>query len=208
MNALGPALTFWLRYPDEMNQLTADEPNTFGLAEPDRALEMARAVHRRASVELRSLMGECSVIVDNHFMPFMEVTERRRDVDVPNWWSTRTVLRMPGRRKVRPVIEIGVWLLESPPLLVPWLWARGGRRFEDRAVLILGERFDSRPGTPSRSTGADLLQSPPGIICLVPIRISLPAAGFDLDRTPLVAQVRERLTAITRDDITALLSNQ
>jgi hypothetical protein len=191
-----------------MCQLTDDPPNVVGLTEPDRVLEMVRAIRERAEAELLTLMRECSEIIEAHFSTFMRVIRRRRESSIIRDWWTSVVFRMKDRRWPAIEIGIGVGLDDVPAILTPWIWvSRGGKQLGDRARYVLGDRLDSLPGQVSRACGVQLFTER-GIIGLRPVPITLPTQGFIVDRSPLLESLCNCLTAITRDDITALLTDR
>jgi hypothetical protein len=204
MTPLGNCLVFNLKYPAEMDHLYwkrvhGDEaPDLHGLADADNVLDMARIVGDQGMEQAGSFLEQCAQQIELHWLSLKvgKITgQSRRQRMTRNW-------EFQGRLRVKSSKGLSIWygalIDEVKAWIIPWLYGRGGRQWEELAMRILGkQRAHSR-------TGNDL-QLDRGTVALAFIPL-LPEnlQGFDVDRDPLIAKVVARFTAIGAKDVEAL----
>lgn len=204
MTQLGKCLVFNLKYPAEMDHLYwkpehgDDEPDLHALADAENVRAMAHIVGAQAAEETSSFLEQCAEQIALHWMSLKigKVTGQSRRQKMAHYWEFQGRLRVKSSRGVS--IWYGAWIDEVKKQIIPWLFARGGREWEDLATRTLGKkRAHSRAGEGlviGRGTVAL------GCIPLLPEGLQ----GFDVDRDPLVAKVVACFTAIGAKDVQAL----
>ena len=112
-----------------------------------------------------------------------------------NYWEFQGRLRVKSSKGVS--IWYGAWIDDVEARIIPWLYGRGGREWEDLAMRTLGKRAHSRAGAG--------LVSERGTVALASVAL-LPEnlQGFGVDRDPLVAKVVACFTTIGAKDVQAL----
>lgn len=199
MTALGKCLVFHIKYPAEMRQLYWSDNPTPPKDVPDaeQIMKMAEAVGEAARQEVVEFLRVCAASLEEHFRPFthFEAVTRRRKMEKD--WSVECRIHMddmPGRK-----FQVGVTIHDEQGLLVPWVWSPGGSRAEDALTQILGNRIHSR-------AGGQLVEDS-GCVALKPIPL-LPEdhKGFDVDREPIIEELRQTFATITRKEVRAILS--
>jgi hypothetical protein len=199
MATLGKAITFYLRYPAEMDRLywqpeiDGAETDLSGLDDAENVQRMASSVGEAASNEVADFLLECGKRIEDYLLRLKSLTltkQSRLPVVRRKWdWQAKVLVHSDDCRS----FYCGVSLYDQERQFVPWLWRRGGRAWEDLAMSRLGSRAHSRSG------GG--VVSDRGTVALPPVPI--PGEGQcneDIDRDDLVAQVVSRFTAIAVDD--------
>jgi hypothetical protein len=140
MANLGKCLLFYLKYTAEMERLyEEDEPNLNGLPNPDQILEKIKLVGDTANREVAELLEACAPTIEELFCAISAIERVRNNLE--KMWSLRFWVS-PKRAKGNRFM-IGVQMSPKRSALIPWLWGRGGRRFEDETVRVLGRGVKS-----------------------------------------------------------------
>jgi hypothetical protein len=204
MTPLGKCLVFNLKYPAEMDHLYwkpkhgGEESDLRSLGDAGNVQAMARIVGEQAAEQLYSFLETCSELIAAHWMSLKmgKVTGLSRRQKIDHDWAFQGRLRVKSPKGVS--IWYGVLIDDTNAQIIPWLYGRGAREWEDLAIRILGkERVHSRAGAG--------LVSDRGTVALACIPL-LPEElqGFDVDRDPLVAKVVACFSAIGAKDVEAL----
>ena len=213
MTPLGKPLVFHLKYMAEMNRLYGhpedEEPDLTGLDDVEHVLETARAVGAAAYEQAADFLELCGKGIEDHFTGLgATVTNKRKRSGVLTdwyWWSKVWIPSVPGgcfegSVGVSAPPEIRVSLdKDTCGVVVPYLSSKGGRKGEDAIWNILG-------GWP-HSRGIEGILGVRGMVALacIPIKAQ-PPDSFDVDRDPLVAEVRKTFARIDANQIKAIAS--
>jgi hypothetical protein len=204
MTPLGKCLVFNLKYPAEMDHLYwgpehgDEEPDLHGLADAENVRVMAHIVGDQAAEQAGSFLAQCAEQIAAHWLSLKigKITGQSRRQKMAYDWEFQGRLRVKPSKGVS--IWYGAWIDEVEARIIPWLYGRGGREWEDLAMRTLGnQRAHSRAG--------DGLASDRGMVALACVPL-LPESlqGFDVDRDPLVAKVVACFAAIGAKDVAAL----
>lgn len=204
MAPLGKCLVFNLKYPAEMDHLFwkpeygDEKPDLRSLDDAENVRAMAHIVGSQAAEEAGSFLGQCAEQIAEHWRALKvgKVTGQSRRQKMATQWEFQGRLRVKSSKGVS--IWYGAVMEEVRARIVPWLYARGGREWEDLAMSTLGKkRAHSRSG--------DGAVSERGTVALACVPL-LPEGlqGFDVDRDPLVAKVVACFTAIGAKDVVTL----
>jgi hypothetical protein len=197
-------MVFNLMYPAEMDHLYwkpeygGDKPDLDGLDDAENVRAMAGIVGNEARNAAGTFLEECANKTASHWesLKILKIETHSRHATMASYWEfqARLKLRQP---KNAAKIWYGASIDEFKAHIVPWLYGRGGRAWENLAKRTLSKRVHSGSG--------DGLVFDRGTIALACIPL-LPTdhQGFDVDRDPLVAKVVECFTAIQAKDLEAL----
>jgi hypothetical protein len=174
------------------------EPDLHGLEAAENVRTMARIVGDEAAEQAASFLDECSEKVAAHWhgIKLLKITGQSRRKKMAYEWVFQGRLRtMPPKKGAS--IWYGAGIDEFKGIIIPWLYGRGGRDWEDLAMRTLGKRAHSRAG--------EGLISDRGTVALACITL-LPQnlEGFDVDRDPVVSKVVDCFTAIRTKDLEIL----
>jgi hypothetical protein len=201
MTPLGKSLVFYLKYPVEMDHLYVsggEHVDLSGLENPEQVRKMASAIGDAADKEATSFLEHCADRVDDYFESLRvgKINSRsKRATIMRNWYvqarlEQETSMPVPGGRW----FFYGIMIRRREGLIVPFLWRRGGRAWEDIVMRQLSGRAHSRAG--------EGLVSDSGSVALPPIPVGAgQLQGFDLDSDPLVEKVVAAFAAITAEDV-------
>jgi hypothetical protein len=190
----------------EMNRLygepeyEGEEPDLTGLDDAEHVREMARTVGAAAYEQAADFLELCAKAIEKHFISLGIATlakQKKRAYVVRNWgWNTEVhVSSVPGGS-----FWCGVWVTAPPEVrismekdacgvVVPSLWSKGGRKGEDAACQILGDRPHSR-------SGGGLIDDKGSVaLACIPIKPQ-PPESFDVDRDQLIAEVMQTFARI------------
>jgi hypothetical protein len=199
MTPLGKSIVFYLKYRTEMQRLNEGESGDLeGLSEPEKTREMAQAVGEKANRQAADLLEACAVELQQHFSSIgkcLSITSRKM---IERKWSLTYSVWPKGRMKpVKPKLAAGIDILRlDKPEIIPWLWCTGGDKAEQHVEYILKERAKVRSKELSGRIGWAGL----GRIQIFPSEL----VGFEVDREPIVEQVRQAFLSITPADLDAL----
>ena len=204
MTPLGKCLVFNLKYPAEMDHLYwkpedgGEEPDLDGLADAENVRAMVRIVGDRAAEQAGTFLEQCAEKIAAHWrgLKVGKVTGQTRRQRMADYWEFQGRLRVKSPKGLS--IWYGAFIDEVEAQIIPWLYGRGGRNWEDLAIRKLGkQRAHSRAG--------DGAVSDRGTVALACISL-LPEGlhGFDVDSDPLVKKVVACFTAIGAKDMEAL----
>lgn len=204
MTSLGKCLVFNLKYPAEMDHLYwkpehgDEEPDLRSLEDAENVRAMSRIVGNEAAEQARSLLQLCAEQIAVHWLSLKvgKVTGQSRRQKMALDWSFQGRLRVKSSKGAS--IWYGAWIDKVEARIIPWLYGRGGREWEDLAMRTLGKkRTHSRSG--------DGLVSDRGTVALACVPL-LPEGlqGFEVDRDPLIAKVVACFTDIGTKDVVAL----
>jgi hypothetical protein len=215
MTPLGKPLVFYLKYMAEMNRLYCDleegeERDLAGLDNPEQILEMARTVGNAASEQVADFLELCAKGITDYFTSLRTATiakKTKRSTAVNYWYCQATVQVQPGRDtwfncgvSVTGPPEVRIPLeKDAYGIVVPWLWARGGREREDAVWRIVGDWAHSR--------GAEGAGGESGMVALacIPVRAH-PPESLDVDRDPLIAEVMKAIARLGSKETKAISS--
>jgi hypothetical protein len=204
MTPLGKCLVFSLKYPAEMDHLYwkpehgDEEPDLRSLDDAENVQAMARIVGNQAAEQAGNFLEQCAEHIAVHWLSLKvgKVTGQSRRKKMASDWEFQGRLRVKSSNGAS--IWYGAWIDEVKARIIPWLYGRGGREWEDLAMRTLGKkRVHSHAG--------DGLVADRGTVALacVPL-LSEGLQGFDVDRDPLVANVVACFTAIGAKDVVAM----
>jgi hypothetical protein len=196
----------------EMNRLCDDPedegeaPDLTGLDDAERVREMVHTVKAAANKQATDFLELCGREIDNHFTS-LEIKKLGREKK-PDWQWMREVGRssfwcgvcISAPPKVRISMENDVC-----GVVVPYLWAKGGRKGEEEVGNILGGLHHSREderlfNVPLTPFGRDS-----GTVYLRPIPIKAqPPESFDVDREQLIAEVMKIIARIGAKETKAI----
>lgn len=227
MTSLGKSLIFYLRYPAEMYQLYErpeyedEAPDMTDLEGAEHIREMTNTVGAAAYQQAADFLKACAMKIEDHFRALGNVKfavraapkailkhwtwyARCEVASVPGgwFWCGVSILKQSGAAvlcaNAKPTIYSGT---ASPydvgGTAVPWLWRRGGRSWDQRALRLLGDRAHSGPGGGLVEGG--------GSVALPTVPLLHGALlGFDVDRDPLVDKVVQVFAAIRTTELEAI----
>jgi hypothetical protein len=197
MANLGPCLTFYLRYPEEMDYLywgprhSNTEPDFSSFENEAEARTMVEAVGDSASREAEAFLHRCAKRIVAHLSRLARLTANRRYL-VASWQIQYCVTpqHVAGRKWY-----IGVTIVSAKQLAVPWVWCRLDQESEDEIIKAL----DRKGLAPSTDLGWNA-----GTVELTRIPM-LPASGTsEVDADALVDSVGQAIEALTEEDVKAL----
>jgi hypothetical protein len=201
---LGKALVFCVKYPAEMNRLywqpkkTGKEPDLGDLADKEHVVETAAAVGEAACGQAAGFLTICAERIGNHFasLGIVKIRKPSKRATMKRKWVFEASLRI--------TTGSGGWfwygvsiLRDDRRLILPWLWRKGGRAWEEKVMRRLGTRAHSCAG---RGLKADR-----GTVALAAIPL-LPEdpSSLDVDRELLVDRVVQAFVAIQPEEIEAI----
>lgn len=203
MALLGKCLVFYLKYPIEMQRLYEQGEEPEGIDDLERTMEMVRAVGDAASRQAASFLEECGQIIHEHFGSFArcQIISKNRAME-KNWsvscgvWLRGKFKPKPGKWKLMAGVDIST---KERGLVVPWLWLQGRSAGEEQLLKILGaHRVKGR----SEELGWDA-----GTVALAKIPVlAEDMPGFDVDREPLLSNIKEAIRSISPTDLQVLLT--
>lgn len=196
MTPLGQSLVFYLKYPTEMRRLyyqsdAAEHAHALdGLEDTQQVLDMVRGVGDAAGKEAAEFLEECARQAQEVIAASARLTTRlssRRATMEREWFCE---IKVYAAGQTTSAFRAGVSMWSSPAITFPWVWVPGRNAGEEALARILGDRAHSR-------SGKGLVEDA-GTIALARIPL-LPEGhtGFEADRDPLTAQIRQAFAAIT-----------
>lgn len=208
MTPLGKQLVFYLKYIDEMNSLCCDpsegeEPDLTMLEDAERVQEMARRVGAAADQQVADFLELCGRRIEDHFTSIGAVlANRRKRFAVLRdwyWWVHVQVPSVPHRGWFSCALVISASSEDDRTslgkdvcgIIEPYLWLRGGRKGADTVGKILGDWPLSRSGSTV-------------ILARIPIKAQ-PPESFDVDRDPLIAEVKKTIARIGAEETEAIV---
>ena len=216
MTPLGKPLVFHLKYMAEMNhlyghsQFAGEKPDVTGLGDPDVVCEMARIVGESAYELAADFIELCAKDIESHFQAtgITTLEGSRRRPYIRCYWEWGVWVRVPA--VPGGVFGCGIKVTAPPEIqhtlkgdecgvVVPWLYAKGGRKGEDAISEVLGDLAHSRAGKG--------LVYDSGRVALLPIPIKpQPPGSFDVDRDPLISEVAKTFARIGAEQVKAIAS--
>ena len=197
MANLGKCLLFYLKYPAEMERLTAKEPKVDGLPNPDLNLEKINLVGQTANREAAEFLKICAQGIEDHFKAISAFNRIRNNLE--KTWSLS--FRVAPKEAPDKLFEIGVCIDTNGTALIPYVWCRGSRRAEDEIVRILG-----------RGINAATLKYGSGSVGLAKITIPIPERLEEpVECDSLVTKVQQAFASFTAQEvekIAAIASNR
>lgn len=200
MATLGKCLIFYLKYPVEMKRLYEQEEEPEGIEEMEKTLEMVRAVGDASGRQAADFLTECGECIQEHFgtIARCQIVSKRSSLE--KRWSVSCGVWLKGKFKPKLNkwrVMAGVDIIRKEGgLVAPWLWLQGKSGGEEQLVNVLKERVKAR----SEDMGWDA-----GTVGLAKIPlIAAGQAGFDVEKDPLIKQVRDVFRAVTPMDLQVL----
>ncbi|WP_295390101.1 hypothetical protein [uncultured Thiodictyon sp.] len=197
---LGPSLTFYARYPQELDALCVDEPNYKELIPEikgkrlNQVAEMVIAIINQSATDCKRFLDAGMSEIENNFTgkcKFLRVNKR-------SGWGAAGYL---GRLREEPAPSrakygLSVYPVSNRLVVCGWLWVRGGRSKEEELRAITGG-----DGKTARSMG----WSSSGDVCLYEFAIEPNDDELDLDIEPILKKTFEPFAVLTAKQIDAVL---
>jgi hypothetical protein len=199
MSATGSALGFYIRHWQVMQALNDDGRSLLATMPVDMQ-EKLKEVKKRAEKQTDDLLKRCAEAIDTHCKHVANARSkvRSRQPGVAQGiklrlWPKRCWHNGPLRR------EIGVWIEEykHQPVLVLYIWARGGSPAEERLACILGAKVTHRSEDFGWRAGSVFVGQP------IPLKAK---KDFTLDEGELLLQLKQRLKLVKKHDLQRILS--
>jgi hypothetical protein len=199
MTPVGKSLVFYFKYWSEMQRLCEGEGGDLeGLAEPEKTREMAQEIGDKASRQAADLLEACAGEVEEHFKSIgkcLRMTSRK--IVERKWSLTFSIWPKNKQKPAKPKMAAGMDIVRlDKPELLPWVWRLGGDEAEQRLEYTLREKAKVRSQELDWDAGSVGLKR----ISLLPDGHT----GFDVDRDPIISQVREAFRQFHNADLDAL----
>ena len=178
---LGPALTFYAKYPQELEALYVDEPNYKELIpeikdeQINEVSEMVNAIANQAETDCKRFLAAAMDRIENTFFgqcKFLRVNKRS------GWEASGYLCKPRGNpAKSNAMYGLEVYTVSDKLAVVGWLWVKGGRyKEENLARIISGDT----------KTAKSMNWSSRGCICLYQFSIAPSDDELDLDANPIL----------------------
>jgi len=203
MTPLGESLVFYLKYPAEMFRLyekpeyLGEQPDLEGLADAERVRAMARAVGEAAYREAADFLQDYADKIEDHFnrLGIVNLVTRARPSTILRDWNWYVTVKSTSARE--GWFQCGLYIQDQDGTLIPWLWRRGGRVWEEAVKERLGARVHSLSG------GGVLSNSGSVALAHIPI-FATSEKTDDVDRDVLIAKAVGAFTALQAADVEAI----
>ncbi len=192
MANLGKCLLFYLKYPAEMERLTAKEPKVEGLPNPERVLEKINLVGAAANREAAEFLKSCVQGIEEHFKAISAPVQRINN-NLEKTWDLS--FKVAPKEAPDRLFRIGVCIDTDRRALIPYVWCSGGRRTENEIFhRIL-----------SRGINAAALKWGAGSVGLAEIKILIPERLEEpVACDSLVTKVQEAFASFTAQEVEAI----
>jgi hypothetical protein len=201
MEPVGKAFGFYIKYWQQMEALYGNESKE-GLLNtlPEEMRRMIEQVRKRANEQAAVLLKEFGAEIENHFEKLGNARAkiRSRSGTIEADWEIDVRL-WPKRSRRSSSVRWEAGLLceyhNQTPILLLFVWARGGREAEGKLARMLGKRVAYRSSDFGWYAGT---------VCVgeeIPLKVD---NDFQIDRDSLVERVRERLVKIGKRDVERL----
>jgi hypothetical protein len=209
MKTVGRAFGFYIEYWQQMQALYEDDDkdskqaleSTLPEDVREDTLRRVKLVGDRACKQAAALLKKCGGLIEGHFKKFgnahTKITSRPSSIGA--YWGIKLRLwpKRPGWRSKKTHWETGVWFecLHQKPVLVLYLWMRGGREAEQRLAKVFGKNR-----VKYRSCDFDWYAGSIFIGNEIPFNVSHDDK-FEIGEEIILNEVRSRLKKIAKRDV-------
>jgi len=196
---LGPALTFYAKYPQELDALCVNKPDYKELIPEikgkrlNQVAEMVNAIANQAETDCKRFLDAAMERIENTFSgkcKFLRVNTRS------GWNASGYLCKRAGNpAKSKAMYGLQVYTVSDKLAVVGWLWVRGGRYKEESLKEIIGGHARTARSMGWRNSGC---------ICLYQFPIESSDEELDLDANLILEKAISLFPELSAEQIDAI----